>query len=437
MQAKARAYISRTWKIKTPRQIVTLFWQITHKYKNVFDSVLDMGAGDGCFSLGGNYKKYVGVEIDHKRILSFHSTKTSFLLGCVFEHKEDNYSACIGNPPYLRHNEISNTWRKKIISRFNDRFGFKIDQRSNLYTYFLLLGLQKTKDDGLVSLLIPYEWIHIPSSKPIREFIKQNDWSVYVYRFKYPIFDTVLTTASICIIDKSNTQSEWKYFDLDINGTIKEVTFFTDSGYPALEHENRGRVWAMRGLSPGSKRIFTLSESERLASKLTRKDVRPCVTSFKEIPSSLKVLDKENFEKYFITKNKKCWLIKTDKKLTKSLKKYVQKIPIESRSSWTCQNQKPWYRYKMHPIPQLLISSAFKESGPRILSNEIKATAVGSVIGIHTDSAINIEFVHKKLLRFDFNSRVVPREGGLKKIAIKQVNAALNHLLNNNGRQKQ
>jgi hypothetical protein len=33
------------------------------------------------------------------------------------------------------------------------------------------------------------------------------------------------------------------------------------------------------------------------------------------------------------------------------------------------------------------------------------------------------------LSRFDFDSKIIPREKSLKKIAVKQVNAALNHLL--------
>ena len=211
---------------------------------------------------------------------------------------------------------------------------------------------------------------------------------------------------------------------------------FTDNGKPALEYEDRGKVWAMRGLSPGTQKVFTLRESERKKLKLTKKDVKPCVTSFKELPKSVKKLDKKNFEKHFLSKDKKCWLILTDRELTNSLRKYVKKVPIENRNTWTCLNQKPWYKYTAHPTPKLLMSSAFKESGPRILSNEINATAVGSVIGIHTDSKLDMRIIHKKLLMFDFNSRIIPREKGLKKIAIKQVNAVLNYLdKNNNGRQ--
>src|SRR4030065_1506768 len=215
MRAKARAYISRNWKVSTPAEIISLFWQITHQHKKYIDSVLDMGAGDGRFSNGGNYKKYVGVEIDQRIAPEFANTKSSLVYGCVFEHNQNNYSACVGNPPYLRHNEISNRWRDRISVRFENSVGVKLDQRSNLYTYFILLGLQKTRTDGIVSLIIPYEWAFIPSAKPLRDFILMNGWSVSVYRFKYLVFEGVLTTTSISIINKSGSDEKWKYFDID------------------------------------------------------------------------------------------------------------------------------------------------------------------------------------------------------------------------------
>lgn len=438
MRAKARAHFSRNWKVSTPEETVAFFWKITHQYMSRIDNVLDMGAGDGRLSFGGNYKKYTGVEIDRKVFPNMDSPKKTFLHGCVFEHSQSDYSACIGNPPYLRHNEISKLWRDKITGRFRKLLDVYLDHRANLYTYFLLLGLQKTKSNGIVSLIIPYEWAFLPSSKPIRDYILSNGWSVFIYRFKYLVFENVQTTASISIIKKSCDGNSWKYFDIEKDNSIKEVKTFTDTGESAIEYENRGSVWAMRGLSPGSQKAFTLIEQERINLNLTKRDVLPCVTSLKALPENLKVLNMVTFKKYFISKNKKCWLIKTDRELTDSLKEYVKNVPIEFRNTWTCENQKPWYKYRLHPTPRLLFSAAFKETGPRILFNKINAIAVGSVIGIHTDSKIDVKILHKKLLDFDFNSRIVPREEGLKKIAIRQVNSVLNHLTKNtNGRKKQ
>jgi hypothetical protein len=191
----------------------------------------------------------------------------------------------------------------------------------------------------------------------------------------------------------------------------------------------------MRGLSPGAKTIFTLTEAERMKANLTKQDVRPCIISLRDLPSEFKVLNLKNFQKYFISKNKRCWLIRSDKTLTLRLMMYLQTIPLEERSSWTCRNQQPWYKYRPHPAPSLLMSSAFKKYEPLILYNKIKAVAVGSTIGIHTRSVLDMIALQDKLRRFDFSSRLIPREEGLKKIAINQVNSILNSMVQtNNGK---
>ena len=43
---------------------MTLFWKLIKQYRKNLDSVLDMGAGDCRFGIGGNFHRYVGVEID-------------------------------------------------------------------------------------------------------------------------------------------------------------------------------------------------------------------------------------------------------------------------------------------------------------------------------------------------------------------------------------
>ncbi|HUI29356.1 MAG TPA: Eco57I restriction-modification methylase domain-containing protein [Candidatus Acidoferrales bacterium] len=431
VKAKKRAYISRNWKVATPIPVVSLFWRITHEFKTSFGRVLDMGAGDCRFARGVKFQSYVGVEIDQRISADIQSAKVSYLHGCVFEHSGNDYDACIGNPPYLRHNEIENTWRQKMIWRFDNTLGMTLDRRSNLYLYFFLLGLQKTKMNGIVSVLVPYEWAFIPSAKSLRDYIEMNGWSVFVYRLNYSVFKGVQTTASVSIVDKSDNRGTWEYFDIDKGGIITQVPSFTESGQSPLEHGTRGRVWAMRGLSPGTNKVFTLTEGERVEANLTKKDVRACIISLKELPSKLTVLDNANFKKYFVSKNKKCWLIRTDKKPTSALKKYLRKIPEEKRSTWTCQNQTPWYRYKPHRAPKLLFGPAFKKANPLILFNKIKAIAVGSVIGIHTQSIENMNALHKKLRKYDFSSRLVPRDRGLKVIAVKQVNTVLNSLVKN------
>ena len=109
-RAKKRAktnYDLRASQIETPRRVVKFFWDLVHQHTSRFGSVLDMGAGDGKFAQYGNYDSYTGVEIDATRITNQRPRKNANVIqGCVFAQPARRFDVCVGNPPYLRHQDI-------------------------------------------------------------------------------------------------------------------------------------------------------------------------------------------------------------------------------------------------------------------------------------------------------------------------------------------
>src|SRR5438093_743317 len=90
----------------------------------------------------------------------------------------------------------------------------QVSTPSTVLDLFLWLGFMKTSGQGMIALVIPYEWVSRPSAEPIRSFIQGKRWDVDVYRLHEPVFDGVLTTASITIIDKRGNSSAWSYYDI-------------------------------------------------------------------------------------------------------------------------------------------------------------------------------------------------------------------------------
>jgi len=103
----------------------------------------------------------------------------------------------------------------------------------------MLLGIQKTKINGIVSLIVPYEWVYRPSTKPIRDFIRKQGWSTHIYRFKTPIFDGVDTTASISLIDKSINNGQWNYYNIDRDQNIRKQNGVLENSNAVLGYEKR------------------------------------------------------------------------------------------------------------------------------------------------------------------------------------------------------
>jgi len=429
---KARtAYELATSQVDTPEDIVRVFWEITHTYRSRLSRVLDLGAGDGRFAIGGRFSSYEGVEIDASRRPRVKLPRTARIsYSCAFKHQGMGYAACIGNPPYVRHHDLDERWRDSVARRICRETGAEVNRKCNLYVYFLFLALLKSTQDGIVSAIVPYEWVSRPSAEPLRNYIKRNGWHVDIYRFSEPIFEGVLTTASISVIDKRNRDRQWGYLSLSPTGGISKLRQITGSDGELLPYERRGRIWAMRGMSPGTQRVFTLTEGERVHVGLTDDDVLPCVTSLRKIPRDLERLTWPAFRKRFVTAGAKCWLIKSyANNISPRLQAYLDSVPETLRDTWTCTTRDPWYRYALSDAPGLLVSTGFRKFGPKVLVNSISAYAVGSVCGVYADDDAAWSCVRAYLTGINFQNRIVPHAKGLRKIEIRQLNAALNSYL--------
>lgn len=424
------AYELSASQVTTPQPIVELFWKQarTHRPRPLY-RVLDLGAGDGRFAINAPCEEYVGVEIDRRAednaSLPANATIST---GCAFRHAPTGYDACIGNPPYVRHHDIEQQWKGRAVDRIERELGVTLDRHCNLYLYFLCLALMKTAPDGLVALIIPYEWVSRPSASNLRSHIRQRAWEVSVYRLQGNIFPGVLTTSSISVIDKSKTSGHWRFYDIDPEKPRPRLRAGpTASGREVLEYAKALKARTLRGLSPGSQKVFTLTESERIRVGLARTDVRPCVTSLRGLSNKVKVLTSQAFEHHFVLAGRRCWLIKSYlPRRSDALNAYLTSVPASKRSTYTCRHQTPWFRFRPHPSPKLLVASGFTAVGPKVLINGVRAIAVGSVWGVHSREPLALRSLQKYLLSFDFVSHIVGHARHLKKVEVRQLNAVLN-----------
>lgn len=390
-----------------------------------------MGAGDCRFGYGGNFSRYVGVEIDRRRVALAHPPANGKVVySCVFEHDESGFDACIGNPPYARHHDIEVSWKNKTVARLDGDLGISLNKHCNLYIYFFCLALLKSRRDGLVALVIPYEWVSRPAAAALRGYIQKQGWNVDVFRFQMPIFEGVMTTASISVVDKARKEGRWRYYDVTPRYEVRRRQGITNSREGVLDYARRGKVWALRGLSPGSQKIFTLTEGERIHAGLSRRDVVPCVTTLRNMPRGLRTLSRGAFRTYFVDAGERCWLVRSNEdERSSALDAYLRAVPPGARDNYTCRNQEPWFNYEKHPVPRLLFSSGFIKFGPKVLVNSIGARAVGSVIGVHGKAKVSIRRLQAYLARVDFERRIVAHARKLKKVEVKQLNGVLSSFL--------
>ncbi len=413
-------YLDRC-QVDTPDELVRKVWgHIYERRVQPVGKVVDFGAGDARFAKGQHYLEYCGFEIDPRRSAQEPlPERASLLHQCAFSEDIDDADVCVGNPPYVRNQDLPNGWRQRAADSLFARTGVCLSGLANAWQYFFLLGLASTKTDGLLALVVPYEWVSRPSVRGLREFIVGHGWEVRVYRLRDETFARVLTTSSITIVDKAATSSAWHYFEETPEGGFRALPSVTDSTRGAVSYLKRSgmakpTIFAKRGLSPGTQQVLVLTEGERVRSGLRmHSDVVPCITSLRHLDPECHTVGESVFNRVFRSGGLKCWLIRTDRKPSQRLRDYLTGIPETAFQTATCLNRENWWMFSMPEIPSVLAATGFRGARPKVVTNRIGARAVGSVSGIYGISLRKQKQFVKSFRQLSLSDRIVPHSNGL------------------------
>lgn len=415
-------------QVDTPPEVVKLIWQIVGKYRDKIGSVFDAGAGDGRFSVGGAYERYVGYELDPKRIpVAMLPPNASILRSDAFAQVEPgNFDLAVGNPPYVRHHDLSDAWRVNIASLIHSYTGVRPSGWSNAYLYFFWLALITTKVDGIVVYLVPFDWVARPAAKSLRKFIADSGWRLDIYRFDKEPFAGVLTTACIAVVDK-RASAATAYFRIKENNSITELASPTLSSKEPLPYVVASPdAYARRGLSPGDQTVFLMTEAQRVVNELEiDRDVLRAVSSFKSIQADQLNLTESFFRRHFVDAGAKCWLVNVSVTPSKALMKYLETYGEKCRENSTCKSRDVWWQFTMPPAPDIVYASGFRGMRPKSMLNKVGAIAVGAVCGIHVKAPGLVRQVFDHIRSVDFSTQVVAMSRGFTKVEINQMNGII------------
>ena len=424
-------YLDRC-RVDTPRNLVDATWAHIKSLRTSIGKVVDFGAGNGRFAKGGFFETYIGYEIDEERCRGACLPSNARLLNrCAFSDTISDADLCVGNPPFVRNQDLPAGWRQHVSEALQRRTGISVSGLANAWQYFFLLALASLKEDGLSALIIPYEWVSRPSARALREYIHEHRWKVSVYRLVDSKFNNVLTTSSITLVDKRQKGGEWSYFEETLDGSYLPLKSPTGSKTGVINYLQKkdvlsGAPRAMRGLSPGTQKALTLTEDERVQSGLCiDQDVVPCVTSLRHLPVNVTELNDATFWHYYRDQGRKCWLIRTDKELSTALRLYVDAVPASKYQTATCLKRDEWWKFTMPAIPQVLVAQGFKGQFPKGVRNRVHARAVGGVCGIYNVSEDQIFRLTSGFGGIDLRNRVVAYSNAFWKIEINQLNSLL------------
>ena len=430
-------YLDRC-QVDTPSKLVKSAWDLVHRNRPKIGKVVDFGAGDGRFANYGHYQNYIGYEIDTNQCVDSNIPANAELHNCcAFSETIEDADLCIGNPPFVRNQDLPSGWRAQVSKILRERTGVNISGLANAWQYFFLLALASIKSYGLCVLIVPFEWVSRPSVQALRDYIKTNRWNVKVYRLNDTTFSRVFTTSSITIVDKATNDGVWTYFQEDDDGSYSQMSSPSGSSQGVIKYApesmvNRAGPRAIRGLSPGTQKVFTLTERERVHFGLEiDSDVVSCITTLRHLPASVRELNKSSFHEFYVNSGKKCWLIVTQVDLSEALRVYLDSIlPIDYQTS-TCMVRKQWWKFNLPRIPEVLVATSFRGKFPKFLTNDIGARAVGGVCGIHNSTKSQAKELTDEFVKKDIRDQIVSHSNGLRKIEINQLNTLLHDIFVN------
>ncbi len=226
--------IEELGQVFTPQSIVTQMLSLRRNYGRI----LEPSCGDGAFF---NHIDGVGIEIDKT-----HCPKDALNIDFFDYPISEKFDTIIGNPPYVKYQDINSTTKSKLKS---DLF----DERSNLYLFFIEKCIKHLNNGGELIFITPRDFLKATSSMKLNKYIFDNGTITDLIDLgDQRIFNGFNPNCVIFRFEKGNftrTTNVSKEF-IYCNGQL----LFTNNVYP-LKFDNI--FFVKVGAVSGCDRIFT------------------------------------------------------------------------------------------------------------------------------------------------------------------------------------
>ena len=148
--------IAQLGQVFTPQFIVS---EMLRLRKN-FGSVLEPSSGDGAFTK--NIPGCIGIELD-----AVHCDSRCINMDFFDYPVENKFDTIIGNPPYVRYQDILPQTKVKLQTAL-------FDQRTNLYLFFIEKCIRHLSQHGELIFITPRDFLKATSSMKLNEFLYLN-----------------------------------------------------------------------------------------------------------------------------------------------------------------------------------------------------------------------------------------------------------------------
>lgn len=150
-------------------------------------------------------EKYKNITYYNKDFIGFNSNK--------------KYDVIIGNPPYIRIQNLSENNRNLIKNEFD------LTGNIDIFLYFIMKSLSLLNDKGKLIFIIPNSFLYNKSCSKVKDYLINNKLLEYVIDFKEKkIFQGISTYTCIIVVNKCNNNNFY-YYSNDTNGNYTKIMY--------------------------------------------------------------------------------------------------------------------------------------------------------------------------------------------------------------------
>ena len=153
----------------------------------------------------------------------------------------------LANPPYLRHQDIPASYKKRLRERASVITHSIVDAKSGQYVYFLILSHHWMAENGVAAWLVPSGFIRAQYGRDVRRYLTEEVQLIRIHQFgaKDPQFENAKVLPVIVVFRRS-TPDPSSTVTVTVGGTLDAPELTQRVSIGALREEESWTV-ALRG----------------------------------------------------------------------------------------------------------------------------------------------------------------------------------------------